>query len=265
MNDCWIYQGKCLESPPEGFIGFTYIITNISTGQKYIGKKLFFHKIRKKITGRKNRKLTIKSSDWEKYYSSSDELVKEVATLGKDNFVREVLAFYPSKKSLSFAEVEEQIKRNVLTSVLPNGKREYYNKNIMGRYFYQDVFTEEHRRKIGQSNTGIKRPYVAERNKSEKQKEAIRKPRPQQAKNMLGNSNAKGNKDKPKTEIHKERIKKALCRFTYEIITPSKIKIETTNLTEFCKENKISQSAMVNMANGKRSYYKGYSIVKLEI
>jgi len=35
----WTYQGKTIESIPEEYEGFVYLITNTTNGQKYIGKK----------------------------------------------------------------------------------------------------------------------------------------------------------------------------------------------------------------------------------
>jgi len=34
----WTYQNQIVEEIPEGYIGFVYLITNLKTGQKYIGK-----------------------------------------------------------------------------------------------------------------------------------------------------------------------------------------------------------------------------------
>jgi len=36
----WSYQGQVVEELPEDCVGFVYLITNIVSGRKYIGKKL---------------------------------------------------------------------------------------------------------------------------------------------------------------------------------------------------------------------------------
>ena len=52
MEKCWIYKGKCLYDPPEGFYGYIYVITD-NTGKKYYGKKAFTH--RKKTNYQKGK------------------------------------------------------------------------------------------------------------------------------------------------------------------------------------------------------------------
>jgi len=36
----WTYQNQIVETLPEDCVGFVYIITNLTNGRKYIGKKL---------------------------------------------------------------------------------------------------------------------------------------------------------------------------------------------------------------------------------
>ena len=36
----WTYEGKTIDEIPDEYEGFVYLITNTTTGQKYIGKKL---------------------------------------------------------------------------------------------------------------------------------------------------------------------------------------------------------------------------------
>ena len=36
----WTYNGKVINSISEEYEGFVYLITNTTTGQKYVGKKL---------------------------------------------------------------------------------------------------------------------------------------------------------------------------------------------------------------------------------
>jgi hypothetical protein len=96
----WYYENTLIESLPEDCIGFVYLITNKTTGKKYIGKKLAkFSKTTYKVVKLKNgtkKKKRIRSkvdSDWQEYYGSSDALAKDVETLGASNFVREILYY----------------------------------------------------------------------------------------------------------------------------------------------------------------------------
>ena len=117
------------------YIGFTYLIVNKINEQKYIGKKFFWFTNRIKVEGRKNRKKVVTESDWRTYESSDDEVKSDIAKFRKENFDFIILKCYTDKRSLTYAEVELQIKKDVLTKKLPNGLYEYYNKSISGKYY----------------------------------------------------------------------------------------------------------------------------------
>lgn len=139
---------------PGDFFGFVYLIENTLTHQKYIGRKQLQSKTRKKVAGRKNRKVVYKDSDWRSYVSSSEEL-GELILANIHQFTFTILKLCKTKRELGYSEVEEQFKREVLTKTLPDGKREYYNRNIMSRWFVQsDNLTEEHKQKIRDSKLG---------------------------------------------------------------------------------------------------------------
>ena len=130
----WLYQGNLIEELPEDCVGFVYIITNAVTGRKYIGKKLAkFAKTSYKVVKQKNgikKKKKIRSkvdSDWRDYYGSSDELSKDVTTLGKESFTREILHYCTSKAHTSYLEAKEQFDRKVLETT------DYYNGHISVR------------------------------------------------------------------------------------------------------------------------------------
>jgi len=53
----WTYDGKAIDTIPEEYEGFVYLITNLTTGQKYIGKKLAKFKTTKPpLKGKKNQR-----------------------------------------------------------------------------------------------------------------------------------------------------------------------------------------------------------------
>ena len=118
----WTYQGKIVNEIPEGYIGFVYLITNLTNGKKYIGKKLAQFKVTKKpLKGRKNKRRSTKESDWRTYWGSSDTLNADVLELGPENFTREKLHYCTCKGELSYLEAKEQFDRKVLLT------DEYYN------------------------------------------------------------------------------------------------------------------------------------------
>jgi hypothetical protein len=130
----WLYQGILIEELPEDCVGFVYLITNSVTGRKYIGKKLAkFAKTSYKVVKQKNgikKKKKIRSkvdSDWRDYFGSSDELSKDVITLGKENFTREILHYCTSRAHTSYLEAKEQFDRKVLETT------DYYNGQISVR------------------------------------------------------------------------------------------------------------------------------------
>ena len=130
----WMYQNTFIDELPEDCIGFVYLITNLVSGRKYIGKKLAkFSKTTYKTVKLKNgtkKKKKIRSkidSDWQDYYGSNDQLNKDVLTLGKENFSREILFYCKSKAECSYIEAREQFTRKVLEST------DYYNGQISVR------------------------------------------------------------------------------------------------------------------------------------
>lgn len=145
-NMTWYYENQPVDTLPEDCVGFVYVITNKITGRMYIGKKLAkFAKTTyrtEKLKNGKKRRRKIRGkidSDWLTYYGSNIELNADVAKLGSDNFLREILFLCRSKAECSYVEAREQFSRRVLESDL------YYNGHIQVRVH------GSHIKKLGQT------------------------------------------------------------------------------------------------------------------
>lgn len=118
----WTYQGKPVNEMPNEYEGFVYLITNLTNGRKYIGKKLAkFKTSRPPLKGKKNRRRGYKESDWQDYWGSSEKLQADIEALGEKNFTREILYLCKSRAEMSYIEAREQFDRRVLET------DDYYN------------------------------------------------------------------------------------------------------------------------------------------
>jgi hypothetical protein len=124
--DQWTYKGQLFESNQiEEYIGFVYLITDLSNNKKYVGKKNFWSIRRLPPLKGKTRKRTVKKeSDWQDYFGSSEQVKLLVESQGRNNFKREILHLCSTKGLMSYLEAKEQFEREVLFS------DEYYNEFI---------------------------------------------------------------------------------------------------------------------------------------
>jgi hypothetical protein len=99
--------------------GYVYLIENLITGKKYIGRKYFTAAGYRQIKGK--RKKIRKESDWKSYFGSNETLKAEVAELGEHNFRRTILHLCKSKSECSYLETFEIFSRHALLNEL------YYN------------------------------------------------------------------------------------------------------------------------------------------
>jgi len=144
----WTYQGRCIteiSDMPEGTIGFIYKITNHQTGEYYIGKKsLYSKRTLPPLKGYKRKRKVVKESKWLDYRSSNTKVQlwfheTEAAKLDgnqekiNDSLQLEILRFCKTPKSLTYYEVEELFKREVLSDELS------LNDNISGKFFRKDL------------------------------------------------------------------------------------------------------------------------------
>ena len=133
----WLYHNtteQFKEEDIQDHLGFVYLITHMPTGRKYVGKKFFTKAKTKQVKGKK-KKIRV-SSDWETYWSSSEELTTEVKQNGEENYTREILHLCKTRSACSYWETWEIFNRHALLS------EQYYNswctckihkKHVMGK------------------------------------------------------------------------------------------------------------------------------------
>jgi len=114
------------EEELENWYGFVYKITRLNAleGERkyYLGcKKLQSKRKLPPLKGSKRKRTVIKKSDYETYYGSSNELLKDIEKYGKENFKREVLKMCTCQWQLKYEELWFQIQENAIL------KDTYYN------------------------------------------------------------------------------------------------------------------------------------------
>ena len=122
----WYYDGQLFdleESLLMEYQGFVYLIEELDTGMKYIGKKFFWKpKILPVTKTRKRRKKTIVESDWKSYYGSNKELREKIGD--GSNYRRTILRLCRTKGECSYYEAKYQFENDVLL------REDYYNELI---------------------------------------------------------------------------------------------------------------------------------------
>lgn len=108
----WYYKEEPVTEIDPKYKAFVYLITNLKTGKRYIGKKLTEFTKTKVVKGK--RKKIKYESDWRDYWSSSDEVKQDVAILGEEHFRREIIHLCLNKGSASYYEAKEQFLNEVL-------------------------------------------------------------------------------------------------------------------------------------------------------
>lgn len=155
----WKYGDKkieTLEDTPEGSEGFVYEILHKPTGRKYIGKKVLYNRLNKKLGKRElgklkeerkekgiggrlpKKKKVIKESDWKKYYGSTDEIKVLIKEGKQSEFERNIIRFVKSRKLLTYYETKILFEKEVIES-----DNNYINDNIAGKFFRRDFIQEK--------------------------------------------------------------------------------------------------------------------------
>jgi hypothetical protein len=140
----WIKDEKYVDSidvMPEGVFGFVYLI-EASNGKKYVGQKTLISKRKRKFGKRESAKVTDKrlklyevvrkESNWKEYTGSNKELNEDIEN--GMYCTKYILHYAFSKKQLGYIETRELFVRDVL-----NKDSNYYNSNILGKYYRKDL------------------------------------------------------------------------------------------------------------------------------
>jgi hypothetical protein len=121
----WLYKNQPYDTTPEEYQGFVYMIEELDTGKKYLGKKFFWKPKVLPITKTRKRKTRTRvESDWRTYYGSSREVRLLVEQKGKSNYNRTILKLCYTKGECSYYEAKLQFEYDVLL------RDDFYNEFI---------------------------------------------------------------------------------------------------------------------------------------
>jgi hypothetical protein len=143
----WLYNNKVIETLddfPTGIYGFIYITTHTPSGMSYIGKKVLYHNVKRKLTrkelaehqgaGRKpTHQVVRKESDWKTYHGSAKPILEMLKEGKHSEFKREILELVYSKKLLTYYECKYLFKYGVLEN-----SEGWFNDNVLGKFYRKD-------------------------------------------------------------------------------------------------------------------------------
>jgi len=128
----WLFEEKEFNHDlAQEYYGFVYLIENIETGKRYIGRKYFTKASSKQVKGKKKR--CRKESDWKDYWGSSQRLLLDIESLGKDKFERSILRLCKTRGECNYWEAKLQFLNNVLET------DDFYNDNIMMKFTRKNI------------------------------------------------------------------------------------------------------------------------------
>lgn len=139
----WAYKGKEIRNisqfPPKA-IGFVYLIENLTTGQKYYGRKTCRSFNKKKKLTLKEKKLPenfrkaykyveYEYKGWQNYNGSCEALLDDIKKGHK--YKKSIVRFCNTKKSITAWE----LKYITCDCILDDN---CYNRNVLGKIFKRD-------------------------------------------------------------------------------------------------------------------------------
>lgn len=140
----WTLKGreiKHIKDFPDGAIGFIYLI-HYSNGKKYIGRKSLYSFTKRNfgkkelalITDKRKKTYEIvkKEMKWQSYEGSKKE-IKDLKTEGISIVKKEILKVCFTLKQMTYYETQCLFSYGVLES------EDYYNDNILGKFYSRDL------------------------------------------------------------------------------------------------------------------------------
>ena len=215
-------------------MGIIYCIHNLTTGKKYIGQTV--EKMQRRVVRHFRTVNETKISRAIKKYSKYDFVYGIVEEVGDKNLLDEReqywIKFYDTVENGFNIKEGGKCARGFKQSQSSIEKR---RQKLIGK-----SLTEEHKQKISKAHRGKILP-----------KETVDK--------MIAYRTGKS-----LTESCKEKISKAHSKNTYELKSPLGEILVVRNLSKFCKENNLQQSAFVMIMKGERKHHKNWTIKKLD-
>jgi len=183
-------------------------------------------------------------------------VVSAIKKYGKENFNIELLYDFDNKEDAIKCEIKliEELKPNYNIHFGGTGGPMYGPMNGMyGKKHTEEWIKNKRKSMLGKNNPMFNKTHTDDvKNKlSELKKGNI--PWNKNKKNVYNTETLQKMK-KPKSEIHKNKLKKE-----YQFISPDGEIINVFGLTEFCKKNNLNKGAMSELSSGKRNVYKGWT------
>jgi group I intron endonuclease len=240
-----------VSNPETKIYYYLYEVTNLVNGKTYIGQHI--------------------TDDLEDGYLGSGKALKSaIKKYGRDKFKKEILLFARNEQALNILEMMAvtpefcALKSNYNlkeggNSGRPNPEiREKMRQKKLGarNHNYGKPKTEEWKAKVSAANTGKKRSQEARLKIS---LACLGRRHTEEAKRKIGVASAA----RKRTEENKRKIGDANARpfpDVYNIHTGEECR-SNFNLSEFCRQKKVTPSAMSRMIAGEQKQHKGWMLI----